>query len=92
MLFRRGSKPSALSLVLAGLIVGAGQDASPARAQGLPTAAENLTPGDIDSEHLFGFTEGSDLGVPGEVRWSGRPRAVSADAWGGSRPSIRGSR
>ncbi|PIK69017.1 hypothetical protein CS379_32035, partial [Methylobacterium frigidaeris] len=25
------------------------------------------TPGDIDSEHLFGFTEGSDLGVPGEA-------------------------
>lgn len=67
MRIRRGSKPSALSLVLAGLIMGAGRDASPARAQGLPTAAENLTPGDIDSEHLFGFTEGSDLGVPGEV-------------------------
>ncbi|MCF4127283.1 hypothetical protein [Methylobacterium sp. SyP6R] len=36
-------------------------------AQSLPTAAENLTPSDLDSEHLFGFTEGSDLGVPGEV-------------------------
>jgi hypothetical protein len=41
--------------------------ASLAHAQTLPTAAENLTPGDIDSEHLFGFTEGSDLGVPGEA-------------------------
>ncbi|TNC09452.1 hypothetical protein FF100_26695 [Methylobacterium terricola] len=40
---------------------------SPLRAQSLPTAAENLTPGDLDSEHLFGFAEGSDLGVPGEV-------------------------
>jgi hypothetical protein len=40
---------------------------APALAQSLPTAAENLTPGDLDSEHLFGFTEGSDLGVPGEV-------------------------
>lgn len=39
----------------------------PVQGQSLPTAAENLTPGDIDSEHLFGFTEGSDLGVPGEV-------------------------
>lgn len=39
----------------------------PAGAQSLPTAAENLTPGDIDSEHLFGFAEGSDIGVPGEV-------------------------
>jgi len=36
-------------------------------AQTLPTAAENLTPGDLDSEHLFGFVEGSDLGVPGEA-------------------------
>ena len=48
----------------------------PALAQSLPTAAENLTPGDLDSEHLFGFTEGSDLGVPGEseLEWetSGR--------------------
>ncbi|KMO33936.1 hypothetical protein VQ03_24105 [Methylobacterium tarhaniae] len=44
-----------------------GQGVPPARAQSLPTAAENLTPGDIDSEHLFGFTEGSDLGVPGEA-------------------------
>lgn len=44
-----------------------GQGALPARAQSLPTAAENLTPGDLDSEHLFGFVEGSDLGVPGEV-------------------------
>ncbi|KMO42899.1 hypothetical protein VQ02_01775 [Methylobacterium variabile] len=40
---------------------------SAAHAQSLPTAAENLTPGDLDSEHLFGFTEGSDLGVPGEA-------------------------
>ncbi|SEO96469.1 hypothetical protein SAMN04487843_105215 [Methylobacterium sp. ap11] len=45
----------------------AGMAGSPARAQSLPTAAENLTPGDLDSEHLFGFTEGSDLGVPGEA-------------------------
>lgn len=37
------------------------------RSQTLPTAAENLTPGDLDSEHLFGFTEGSDIGVPGEA-------------------------
>ncbi|MEA1834273.1 hypothetical protein U8607_19450 [Methylobacterium durans] len=36
-------------------------------AQTAPTAIENLTPGGIDSEHLFGFAEGSDLGVPGEV-------------------------
>ncbi len=51
--------------VLACLAIGQGD--SPAVAQSLPTAAENLTPSDLDSEHLFGFTEGSDLGVPGEV-------------------------
>ncbi|WP_288584923.1 hypothetical protein [uncultured Methylobacterium sp.] len=45
----------------------AGLAGSPACAQSLPTAAENLTPGDLDSEHLFGFAEGSDLGVPGEA-------------------------
>ena len=53
-----------------------GSAPAPARAQSLPTAAENLTPGDLDSEHLFGFTEGSDLGVPeeAELEWetSGR--------------------
>ncbi len=60
----------------------AGMAGSPARAQSLPTAAENLTPGDLDSEHLFGFTEGSDLGVPGEaeLEWetSGRLGGASA--------------
>ena len=30
-------------------------------------SAEGHAPGDIDSEHLFGFTEGSDLGAPGEI-------------------------
>lgn len=53
--------------LLCGLAVMLGQLTAPALAQTLPTAAENLTPGDLDSEHLFGFTEGSDLGVPGEV-------------------------
>lgn len=63
-----GGHPAiALFLMLAALTAGTVRLASPAVAQALPTAAENLTPGDIDSEHLFGFTEGSDLGVPGEV-------------------------
>lgn len=55
--------------VLAFTVLSAGQVplSSAVLAQSLPTAAENLTPGDIDSEHLFGFTEGSDLGVPGEA-------------------------
>jgi len=57
--------PRATGAVLACLAIG--QGTPPARAQSLPTAAENLTPGDLDSEHLFGFTEGSDLGVPGEA-------------------------
>ncbi|GJD30031.1 hypothetical protein PMNALOAF_1274 [Methylobacterium adhaesivum] len=52
---------------LASLAAGQVPLSSRAKAQTLPTAAENLTPGDIDSEHLFGFTEGSDLGVPGEA-------------------------
>ncbi|WP_246775600.1 hypothetical protein [Methylobacterium aquaticum] len=59
-----------LSPLLAGIVLACfatGEGAAPARAQSLPTAAENLTPGDLDSEHLFGFAEGSDLGVPGEV-------------------------
>lgn len=54
-------------LVLCALTALAGAGAAPALAQSLPTAAENLTPGDLDSEHLFGFAEGSDLGVPGET-------------------------
>ncbi|SEN81253.1 hypothetical protein SAMN02799625_01924 [Methylobacterium sp. UNC300MFChir4.1] len=66
---------SALGSVLCGLAAALGLAAGlwvaaalgPALAQSLPTAAENLTPGDLDSEHLFGFTEGSDLGVPGEA-------------------------
>ncbi|PIK72371.1 hypothetical protein CS379_14335, partial [Methylobacterium frigidaeris] len=61
---------SSLSCRATGIVLAclaAGQGASSLRAQSLPTAAENLTPGDIDSEHLFGFTEGSDLGVPGEA-------------------------
>ncbi|MDP4023101.1 hypothetical protein Q8W71_10740 [Methylobacterium sp. NEAU 140] len=59
---RSGTGLAALSL--AGAVIGF---PPAARAQSLPTAAENLTPGDIDSEHLFGFTEGSDIGVPGEA-------------------------
>ena len=62
--------PSPLLSGLAGIVLAClatGEGAAPARAQSLPTAAENLTPGDLDSEHLFGFTEGSDLGVPGDV-------------------------
>ncbi|AWB19931.1 hypothetical protein DA075_02435 [Methylobacterium currus] len=55
----------AASLVLGCLA--AASAVPPVQAQSLPTAAENLTPGDLDSEHLFGFTEGSDLGVPGEM-------------------------
>lgn len=54
-------------LVLCWLAPTLGMAGTPASAQTLPTAAENLTPGDLDSEHLFGFTEGSDLGVPGEA-------------------------
>lgn len=62
----RSSTPlGAAGLVLACLAIG--QGVHPARAQSRPTAAENLTSGDIDSEHLFGFVEGSDLGVPGEA-------------------------
>ena len=57
--------PAVAGLVLAFLAAVHGTSA--AHAQSLPTAAENLTPGDLDSEHLFGFTEGSDLGVPGEA-------------------------
>ena len=53
--------------MLCGLAVLFAQATAPALAQSLTTAAENLTPGDLDSEHLFGFTEGSDLGVPGEA-------------------------
>lgn len=37
------------------------------RGQDAPTAEENLAPHGLDSEHLFGFAEGSDLGVPGEA-------------------------
>ncbi len=61
---RRRSAPGS---VLCGLAAALALTAAPALAQSLPTAAENLTPGDLDSEHLFGFTEGSDLGVPGEA-------------------------
>ncbi|MET7242040.1 hypothetical protein ABZT49_01605 [Methylobacterium sp. EM32] len=57
--------PGAAAIILACLAIG--QGVHRAGAQSLPTAAENLTPGDIDSEHLFGFVEGSDLGVPGEA-------------------------
>ena len=39
----------------------------PAPAQDRPTARENAAPAGLDSEHLFGFVEGSDIGVPGEV-------------------------
>ncbi|GJE42683.1 hypothetical protein [Methylobacterium soli] len=53
--------PFAACLIATGLT-----PVSAAFGQGLPTAAENLTPGDLDTEHLFGFTEGSDLGIPGE--------------------------
>ncbi|MEE7505390.1 hypothetical protein MMR14E_20295 [Methylobacterium mesophilicum] len=60
-------RPSSPGSVLRGLAVALGLAAAPAGAQTLPTAAENLTPGDLDSEHLFGVTEGSDLGVPGEA-------------------------
>lgn len=56
-----------LDATLCGLAVLFAQATTPVLAQSLPTAAENLTPGDLDSEHLFGFTEGSDLGVPGEA-------------------------
>jgi hypothetical protein len=52
---------------LAGYAMLLGLATTPLNAQALPTALENLTPGDLDSEHLFGFTEGSDLGVPGEA-------------------------
>ncbi|GJD59154.1 hypothetical protein MTDSW087_03082 [Methylobacterium dankookense] len=41
--------------------------ASPAQAQTRPTALENAAPAGLDSEHLFGFVEGSDIGVPGEL-------------------------
>ncbi|MGU3663873.1 hypothetical protein ACLBX9_06765 [Methylobacterium sp. A49B] len=58
---------SASGSVLCGLAATLGLAAAPALGQSLPTAAENLTSGDLDSEHLFGFTEGSDLGVPGEM-------------------------
>ncbi|GJD81366.1 transporter [Methylobacterium gregans] len=43
--------------------------ALPAPAQDLPTARENAAPAGLDSEHLFGFVEGSDIGVPGEVEF-----------------------
>lgn len=36
-------------------------------AQDRPTGRENLVPGGLDTEHIFGFTEGSDIGVPGEI-------------------------
>lgn len=55
------SVASALTLLVLALPL------SSARAQSPPSAAEDLAPGEIDSEHLFGFTEGSDIGVPGEV-------------------------
>ncbi|MCK2054023.1 hypothetical protein [Methylobacterium sp. 37f] len=60
---------SAFATLWAAVSLAGGQALLPsgAQAQTLPTAAENLTPGDLDSEHLFGFTEGSDLGVPGEA-------------------------
>ncbi|WP_407519140.1 hypothetical protein [Methylobacterium oryzisoli] len=48
-------------MVLAAMVAGA------ALAQDEPTAAENRAGPDLDSEHLFGFTEGTDLGVPGEL-------------------------
>ncbi|MDR7035775.1 hypothetical protein J2X36_000511 [Methylobacterium sp. BE186] len=59
--FRPGGTAS-LAVVLAVALSG-----GIARGQSAPSAAENLSPGDIDSEHLFGFAEGSDLGVPGET-------------------------
>lgn len=63
--FLRQVKPAALAAgaLLAGALLAGGA----ASAQTAPSAAENLSPGGIDSEHLFGFVEGSDLGVPGEV-------------------------
>ena len=45
-----------LAPIAACLIAGGLTQISAAMGQGLPTAAENLTPGDLDSEHLFGFT------------------------------------
>ncbi|MBY0299306.1 MAG: hypothetical protein K2X71_25260 [Methylobacterium sp.] len=52
---------AAAGMVLAAMVAGA------ALAQDEPTAAENRAGPDLDSEHLFGFTEGTDLGVPGEL-------------------------
>lgn len=56
----RGLAP-VLSCLLAGAL--------PAPAQDRPTARENAAPAGLDSEHLFGFVEGSDIGVPGEVEF-----------------------
>jgi hypothetical protein len=54
-----------LALAMAGLLGGA----LPVPAQDRPTARENAAPAGLDSEHLFGFVEGSDIGVPGEVEF-----------------------
>ncbi|GEP12548.1 hypothetical protein [Methylobacterium gnaphalii] len=64
-----GSVPLVPVLAIALLVLASslGMPGGLVLAQTLPTAAENLTPVDLDTEHLFGFAEGSDLGVPGEV-------------------------
>ncbi len=82
-----------LSPLLAGIVLACfatGEGAAPARAQSLPTAAENLTPGDLDSEHLFGFAEGSDLGVPGEVELEWETSGRLGKRLGASSPSTAG--
>ena len=61
--YGRTSAPLA-GLAAAWLLLGLG---FPAQAQDQPTAAENSGRGEeLDSEHLFGFTEGSNIGAVGE--------------------------
>lgn len=64
--FKQGRGCGAWSVPLLAATL-AGASPSPAPAQDEPEAAENRAGPEIDSEHLFGFTEGSDIGAPGEV-------------------------